>query len=135
MTSVARRLSSVLRWHRAADNDFPLGSAGAATVVPRGYGTIDDPAEVGIAIRELQRAFSLISQFADVAAESVDVPAERAVGIRASTALVTTLIRQAEARREELVHAKAPRGLTTRASGAGLLPRDGSIASGERAQR
>jgi len=129
MSAVARRLATLLRWHRAIDNSSLLGNAGKVAVVPRGYHTFDDPAEVGIAIRELRRTFNLISQFADVAAEAVDVPPERAVGIRATTALVMELIRRAETRQAELVGpAKVLQQLCDEDSRTEPLARGGSIA-------
>ena len=124
MSAVARRLGTLLRWHRAVDNGSHPGHVGGVAVAePRGYHTISDPVQLGIAIRELQRTHHLISQFADVAAEAVGVPPERAVGIRATAALVMELIRQAEARREELVRSPGHCGTEP-------LLRGGSITKG-----
>jgi hypothetical protein len=48
-----------------------------------------DPAELMIVLRELRRVSVLLKQFADLSAESVDVPTERTIGIRMAAAVVT----------------------------------------------
>jgi len=62
------------------------------------YGHIGDPADLRIVVRELSRIRGWLDQFADIAAETPDVSAERAAGVRAATSLVSRLRELAVAR-------------------------------------
>ena len=65
---------------------------------PRGYEEMDDPRELGIAVRELRRVRAWIEQFAETATEMPDFALESVVGVKAAAGMVTLLIDRAESR-------------------------------------
>jgi len=100
LTVVAQFLDDSPQRHSDAENAVAVSHADNR--VSPGYREITDPTDVVIAVRELRRTFHLMTQFADVVAEQVDVPMERAAGIRVAAALVARLIRHAESRLQTL---------------------------------
>lgn len=109
-TATPRRL----RWLAA---EKPKGRPTAAQ--PYGYESFDDPVELGIAIRELNRVHSWIGQFADIAAEMPGFAPESVVGAKATAAMVSLLIDRAEARLRYLTsqHRITPGGAGAAAAG------------------
>jgi mannose-6-phosphate isomerase-like protein (cupin superfamily) len=75
----------------------------------RVYETIHDPADLRIAVRELYRVRAWLDQFADVAAELPELDLEHvAASRRMTTAVVSLLLAQAEARLHKLATKTRP---------------------------
>lgn len=97
----ARLHGRTSRRARRSGFDKPSTRRGS-TYTARGYEAIDDPFELQIAVRELHRVRDWIAQFADVAAEMPGFAPESVLGVKATTAMVTLLVEQAEARLNRL---------------------------------
>ena len=67
------------------------------------YHSVDDPADLRVALRELHRIHTLIDQLGELTAEMPDVEIERAAGIRVASTLIAGLITHAENRLDQLV--------------------------------